>query len=554
MHTVVIPCAGTGSRLGELTRFYNKAMLTLGPKPIISYIIEHFTKDDEIIILLGYKGDFLRQVIQALYPGWNIIFREVDVFEGPGSGLGYSLSRAEDLLQKPFIFWPNDTLISNNVNELPDCNWVMTGMREQESKDYRHVLIDFGKGCTILPKQAVGYYNTYPYTGVCCIHDYEKFWEAYHNNPQQFVEEGEVVGINNLPEVADVPANNWIDTGNKKIFESVRERYNEQMEEVILEKPDEAIWFVDDRVIKFHVDPKFISDRVKRFDTFLSDKQKTNGIKIPELLYYSKNVYVYKREPGVIASKRIDVTSFRQLLKNFFSYQKICDTDSDFNLKVYEDFYHKKTVSRINKFCKSRNREDVTCTINGLPCMSALKAVEKINWKKIAESAIFTPNYHGDFHLENILIQNNKFVMLDWRQNFGASEIGDVYYDYAKMWHSLIVNHSIVRDELFETLFNKNNPNIINIDIYRPFVDTELEEILKSFIVENGADIKQAELITALVFLNIAACHVGEYSDFLFYLGKYLINKVILKYPELFIGDNYGKTNNENLCLDSEEA
>ena len=32
--TVVIPAAGTGSRLGEYTQNYNKAMCTLGPKPV----------------------------------------------------------------------------------------------------------------------------------------------------------------------------------------------------------------------------------------------------------------------------------------------------------------------------------------------------------------------------------------------------------------------------------------------------------------------------------------------------------------------------------------
>ena len=61
--TVVIPAAGTGSRLGEYTQNYNKAMCTLGPKPVISYIIEKFDDNDELIILLGYKGDLLKQVI-----------------------------------------------------------------------------------------------------------------------------------------------------------------------------------------------------------------------------------------------------------------------------------------------------------------------------------------------------------------------------------------------------------------------------------------------------------------------------------------------------------
>ena len=41
--TVVIPAAGLGSRLDVFTKNYNKAMCTLGPKPVISYIIEKFT-------------------------------------------------------------------------------------------------------------------------------------------------------------------------------------------------------------------------------------------------------------------------------------------------------------------------------------------------------------------------------------------------------------------------------------------------------------------------------------------------------------------------------
>ena len=533
MRTVVIPCAGTGSRLGELTQNYNKAMLTLGPKPVISYIIEHFNKKDEIIILLGYKGDYLKQVIQAIYPDWNITFREVDKFEGPGSGLGYSLSRAEDLLQKPFIFWPNDTLVNNNFDHLPEnCNWVMAGRRDQDSKDYRHVLVNFmNGGCSILPKQSVGWQGSFPYIGICHILDYERFWQAYHENPEQFINEGEVVGINNLFDVADVQAEGWLDTGNRKIFEKAKEEYSKQMEEVILEKSDEAIWFVNNCVIKFHIDPKFISDRVERFSTFLSEKQKENGIKMPKLLFYSDNVYVYEREPGSIASRNPSILKFRGLLEKFFDGIEICEVDEAKALSIYEDFYHDKTVNRIHKFCKKRKKKDSGCTINGLSCHSAEELVNKIYWEKLAWQAEFTENYHGDFHLENILIQNDSFVMLDWRQNFGNSKVGDIYYDFAKMWHSLIVSHLLVREGHFVV---DDASNDITINIFRTITDTEKEDVLKRYI-KVRYDLNQAELLTAVVFLNIAACHVGVYSDFLFYLGKYMINKFYILHPEYFM-------------------
>ena len=43
-YKVLIPCAGTGSRLGSLTKNISKALITIYDKPAISYIIEKFPK------------------------------------------------------------------------------------------------------------------------------------------------------------------------------------------------------------------------------------------------------------------------------------------------------------------------------------------------------------------------------------------------------------------------------------------------------------------------------------------------------------------------------
>lgn len=525
MKTVVIPSAGIGSRLGDFTKNYNKAMITLGPKPIISYIIEHFTKDDEIIILLGYKGDYLKQVVKAIYPDWNITFREVDKFEGEGSGLGYSLSKAKDLLQKPFIFWPNDTLVDNDFSRLSyKCNWVMAGPAGKDSTSYRHIVCGRMGTAAIFPKEATGYSGSLPYVGICYVNDYVKFWEMFKNNKELFISDGEVVGLNNISNIRVVNAENWVDAGNISSLKKAQKAYSKDMEEIVLEKPDEAIWFVDDRVIKFHIDPKFISDRVKRFSTFLCEEQKKNGIKIPELISYSDNVYIYKKEPGVIASKAFTPIDLRELLIRFFVMPKEELVDEE-KSRIYLDFYKNKTISRIKKYCAENNEKDEDCIINGIKCQSALQLVNTIGWEELSKQGVFTKNYHGDFHLENILKQGDSFVMLDWRQNFGDSEIGDVYYDLAKMWHSLIVNHNVVKDNQFSV--KKEGENKYSLDIYRTFLDTEMEGELLGFAYASGFNFTQLKLLTAIVFLNIAACHVYPYSRFLFYLGKYLLNKAV---------------------------
>ena len=81
-YKVFIPCAGTGSRLGEFTDNINKALLSVGNKPVISHIVEKFSEDAEIVIALGYKGNYIRQFLTLAYPRRNFTFVDIDVYEG----------------------------------------------------------------------------------------------------------------------------------------------------------------------------------------------------------------------------------------------------------------------------------------------------------------------------------------------------------------------------------------------------------------------------------------------------------------------------------------
>ena len=63
------------------------------------------------MILIGYKGDMVEEVVRTLHPDLDIEFVYVERFEGDGSGLGHSLMMAAPFLQKPFIFIPNDAVI-----------------------------------------------------------------------------------------------------------------------------------------------------------------------------------------------------------------------------------------------------------------------------------------------------------------------------------------------------------------------------------------------------------------------------------------------------------
>src|ERR1700733_8764110 len=99
---VFIPAAGVGSRLGEETKYLNKALVTVGSKPAISHIIERFPVDVQFIIALGYKGHCLREFLEVAYPCRNFEFISVFPFEGPGSSMGLTLRCAKSALHSAF--------------------------------------------------------------------------------------------------------------------------------------------------------------------------------------------------------------------------------------------------------------------------------------------------------------------------------------------------------------------------------------------------------------------------------------------------------------------
>ena len=65
---VLIPSAGIGSRLGHFTKNFNKAMIQVGSKPVISHIIESYPISTKFIIALGYKGSHIKEFLTLAYP------------------------------------------------------------------------------------------------------------------------------------------------------------------------------------------------------------------------------------------------------------------------------------------------------------------------------------------------------------------------------------------------------------------------------------------------------------------------------------------------------
>lgn len=517
--TVFIPTAGTGSRLGDLTKYINKSLVSIENKPTLIRIMDMFPDDTEYVIAVGYKGELVKEFISIACKDKKITIIDVNPYEGEGSGLGYSINCCKKYLQKPFIFCSCDTLVNEKIYELK-YNWM--GWDDRDNKEqYRTISVKNGKVISINEKKENLKDDPKPYIGLSGIYDYKLFWESMDlNNNIKVLNEGESAGLRNLVKKSEVKAIkfSWYDTGSFNELELTRKHFHDEFGPNILEKPDEAIWFLNNKVIKFSNSEDFIKNRIQRV-------KELEGY-IPRVVDNTKHMYAYNYVDGVVLSKCISLPIFKKLLNDANNFWKKIELDKEEKNNFHETcmkFYKDKTYMRVEKFFDTFKKEDCETTINNIKYPSCKDLLNRIDWKYVSEG--LPGRFHGDFHFENILYddKSDKFIFLDWRQDFGGSlSIGDIYYDLGKLLHGIIMCHELVAKNLFNIIWNEND---ILYDFNRKQILVQCEEYYYKWLADNGYDVKKVKLMAALIFLNIAALHHYPYSLVLMALGKEMLSK-----------------------------
>tara|TARA_B100000242_G_scaffold16732_1_gene10272 strand:- start:5788 stop:7350 length:1563 start_codon:yes stop_codon:yes gene_type:complete len=516
-YKVLIPTAGLGSRLEKYTKYLNKSLISINLKPTLSWQIEKFSQDTLFIIALGYKGELVKQFLQIAYPDRKFIFVDVDKYYGSGSGLGYSIIKCRNYLNDPFIFMSCDTLVDEDIPP-PDCTW-MGFSNVDNDKQYRSLKIK-DKLVFDICKKEITDTNCFPYIGLAGIKNTEEFWDQMIKGKEEAIKMGESYALKNLIKttaIESIPFK-WHDTGNLEALEKARNYFKLEECPTILEKDNECIWFVNDKVIKFSDDKKFIKNRVKR-SKIIKDF-------IPEITDFSENMYAYKKVDGEVLSNKINVPKFINLLEESSIFWKDIALRSE-ELNNFKnnclDFYKVKTEKRIDLFFKKFDHKDTFTYINGEKIPKIEKLLDDLDWDDLSNGI---PSYfHGDFHFENILYnsKNKRFTFLDWRQDFASNiECGDRYYDFAKLMHGLIVNHKIIESDLYSIDWINDD---INFDLNRKYSLVQCENYFKNWLNKNLYSSKKVYLLTSLIYLNIAALHHYPYSELLFALGKSMLYK-----------------------------
>jgi NDP-sugar pyrophosphorylase family protein len=512
---ICIPTAGTGSRLEQLTTYLNKSLVSLSYRPILSHLIEQCPNDAEFVIALGHKGHLVRQFLELAYPDRTFFFANVEPYEGPDSGLGLSLLQCRAYLQQPFIFMSCDTLVREPLPAI-DHNWI--GYAERDDLDaYRTVFIENDNVRAICEKGEGSAPTHKAYIGLASILDYDAFWKAMDDGGINSIQSGEAFGLRSLL-AQGIKAYDftWFDTGNLAALDLARTVYQEAGTPNILPKNNEAIWFVNNQVIKFSDDITFIKNRALR-------ASEINDF-IPTLTGVKANMYSYAKVEGAVLSEIINLPLFQRFLEYCTVFwQKTAlseEAHTHFNEQCMK-FYKDKTYERVALYYHNFQKQDGTETINGVPMPTLASLLSEIDWDNLADG--LPGRFHGDFHFENIIWspERETFTFLDWRQDFGGSlTTGDIYYDLAKLLHGMIISHPLIAQDLYQ--INWHN-DAIDYDFHRKQTLVECEQYFISWLTKQGYDVDKVKILTAVIYLNIAALHHSPYCHLLYALGKSMI-------------------------------
>jgi NDP-sugar pyrophosphorylase family protein/mannose-6-phosphate isomerase-like protein (cupin superfamily) len=509
---VFIAAAGLGSRLGDLTKSMNKAMLPINNRAIISYIIDKFPKEYEFVICLGYKGGELKQYCKLAYPEYKFTFVNVDKYEGEGSGPGYSALQCKEHLQRPFYFAVADCIIDSKMPHL-DGNWLAVYPTAYPEK-YSTIKLD--KDDNILAftnKDAKGYDNAF--IGLASIWDYEVFWNELEAN----MKNGEIVSaFENTGKYPKFKAKHlkWLDTGNLDDLNRAKEYFND--DPLSLYKVTDEVTYKMDKFIKFSPSTEFNRNKAERA-SILQDL-------IPSEFKSTDNFVSYQWEQGNTLYQHDSSALYSKfLIKLEYLINKSEKYKGDEEL--FDKFYGVKTRSRVMAFIDRFGLEyfNKNYTINGKQynCMDSI--LVQLDTEIFYNNPMYTL-FHGDLQFDNILYSkfSNKITYIDWRESFGGStKGGDIYYDLAKLYGGTIIPYNMMKEldaiELVEGYTDIS---------YNYFVSEDLGEFrgeYENWITKNGFDLDKVRLITAIIFLNMSPLHDDKFGKMLWFKSIELLSE-----------------------------
>jgi glucose-1-phosphate thymidylyltransferase len=125
---VVIPVAGSGTRLRPHTHSQPKPLLHVGGRPMIAHLLEPVVRinPEEVIFVIGYRGDQVRDYVLQNY-SFRVTFIEQDQMLGLGYALYQGISRVPD---GDVLVLLGDTLVECDLQKFISAGDYVLGLKQ----------------------------------------------------------------------------------------------------------------------------------------------------------------------------------------------------------------------------------------------------------------------------------------------------------------------------------------------------------------------------------------------------------------------------------------
>lgn len=532
----MIPAAGRGSRMLSLTDNHPKPMLPFNNKPIIGHLLEWFIKEefDEVIIIVEYKYDkIIDYVTKVFLKEDNIKIRFVR--QGGLLGLGHAIYKGLDAIlddDASLLIVLGDIILDDSLkfnysedfivyNEVDDYErWCMIQLNNKNE------IIDFFDKPKEQPptnKNVIGIYNfsvVKQLKNIYNLYDIKHFIDINKELEfsfflNEYINSNIVKGIYN---------DNYLDFGvlsdlNKSKLKVVRE-FNK-------------IELIDDDINEPKIKKSSVKNPKKILNEFLWYKETPSQIHKYTPTIYEFNSKIEHDEGVNYVMSYIDSTPLQELfmynLPDFNNWILIFDNIYKYfldtrNIENKEQFYkeNKNKLIKANiKMLKEKTRQRVDkirdmfphkeYVINGQFYDNPIYHLDKI--LKIAEEISSNVNIdnlvvlHGDLFFGNMMydIEEENLKIIDPRGEYGEFKIyGDIRYDLAKLYHSIIGNYDFIVNGLYEL---RDYDSTLNYSIFNGNDNSRIIDLMFDLIEDLNNDIDDIEFITGLLFLTMIPLH-----------------------------------------------
>lgn len=183
----VIPLAGKGTRLRPHTYLTPKPLLRVGGKPVMSYILDDLQDMgiEEIVFIIGYLGDVVKEYMAAEYPGIRGEYVVQEVQDGTAGAVKLAEPYVDDEVLILFVDTLFDADLSMAKRLDPEWAGVIWAKEVEDYQRFGVIVTDERSAMTRIVEKPTEPISRLANIGLYYIRDHELLFEGIHHTLEQ---------------------------------------------------------------------------------------------------------------------------------------------------------------------------------------------------------------------------------------------------------------------------------------------------------------------------------------------------------------------------------